>query len=125
LRRDTDADGTEDGLAVRLGISPSTGQRIASVPENTYTYPLGSLILVHPDDPLRRSYYYRSHDGLIYYVGKNTEDERFRRNVFGERFSTVAGLEIFFSRWVHSISIDDPRIHEPLQVGQGREYMLR
>jgi hypothetical protein len=121
---DTNADGTRDGNSVLLGISPTDGKKISVVPENSYTYPRGSLIAIYPNDNNRSKFYYRSYDGLIYSVGSRDSEDRFTKNKFQKRFGVTSGLEIIFSKWVQSISVDNKRVYEPVSSIDSLEYRV-
>ncbi len=89
MMADTDEDGFKDGKEVQIGYSPLGPGKISSVPNGTYSYPIGSMIRGKASSDL----YYRHFNGQYYRVNGDV----FNYNRFQHRFVIKQSYNIPFS----------------------------
>lgn len=71
VRVDTDGDGVSDGKEILRNQSPVGLAELKKVPEGTYDYPIGSVLV----DAASKGTYYRDSNGLYYSKKKESKDQ--------------------------------------------------
>lgn len=115
---DTDGDSVPDGREITLNQSPVGFRELKSVPENTYEYPLGSVIY----DAAAKSSVYRSTDGLFYtYSPKKTTTKTDDRTIsFADNFIIQPTILVPFKKAKTSASSDPMFLRYPvIPAGNG------
>ena len=115
--KDTDGDGVSDGHEILLRRSPNGIGELTTIPEQTYTYPKGSVVYQWWKD---KKYYYVHHNAGILFLGNNNRANAFNSNDFQSRFVITPPFEMSFtprSGWY--VLDDNEYIKDPLTTQYG------